>query len=617
MGQMWLRWVCGAVFGVCLLGRFAQAAPTSPILAKSGPPAAPPIVPGQFVQARGTDFVLGDSPFRFVGANINPIHGETDRRAVQALFEAMAKDGLQVARVWALGEGMPDAGEWEQKYVLFRLGPDRFIEDSFLQLDRILMEARRAGIRVILTLSNNWADYGGVPMYLRWLGLPSEGMGKESFYTDERAHALFRAHVGRLLSRTNTLTGVRYVDDPTIFAWELMNESTVETPAGRRGRLAWVREMAGFVKTFDRHHMVAAGLWGYAMLSERADFAAVHRLPDVDYVDSHLYLQNSQGNVSLKRLHDFLDDRAQLARHVIGKPLVIGEFGFRTDQGPTYLGLPRARWFSELLVRHFANRGAGALAWIYEPYSGKPRDFGIYIDKPQTDDVRQSMRQVSSQLDRLSQSPGNPRLSPSHGDTPLYQVEQVLHGLPRARIDWLHSQGGELALRLSPSEFRVARFERLGVWDGKPAQHFYGAESGDLSFAFPAPTRLSGKSVAEIEVRARLSSEWPGAGAPADGGSLVRVELDGVLVEQATVIADDGRGAWYSFRTRNPLLLAKLPLGSHTLRLHVPPGPMAHGLCLYGDARDPALAKADFGPLQILLHLAPPPGHSKPGQGPK
>ena len=603
MGLMRL-WVRGGFVLASLLGVSMQIASAVPSAAQAAPSPPPPIAAGQFAAARGTDFVIGDVPFRFVGANINPIHGDSDRRATQALFEAMGKDGLNVARVWALGEGMPDAGEWEQKYALFRAGPDRFLEDAFLQLDRILMEARRAHVRVILTLSNNWADYGGVPMYLRWLGLPPDGMAKEAFYSDERAHALFRAHVGRLLARTNSLTGIRYSEDPTIFAWELMNESTVETPAGRKARLAWVREMAQFIKTFDPHHMVAAGLWGYAMRSERADFVAVHKLANIDYVDSHLYLQNSQGNVSLPRLYDFLDDRAQLARHVIKKPLLIGEFGFRTDKGPTYLGLSRARWFSELLLRHFRNRGGGALVWIYEPYSGKPRDFGIYIDKSTTDDVRQALRTVAAQI--RSPLADNPRLAPSLGDAPLYAVDQVLHGLLRPRLLWQKAHGGELSLRLAPSEFRVAHFERLGVWDGQPAAHFYGAESGDLVFGFSAPPAMGQKALAEVEVRARLSSEWPGAQAPADGGSLVQVELDGMLIGQSTVIPDDGHGAWYSFRTSDPRILGKLSTGEHTLRLHVPPGPLAHGLCLYGDARDPKLVKTDYGPLQILLHSAIP-----------
>lgn len=599
MVTWWVRLGVGLLWLWASLAQAGQGTVPSPIV-----PAQPlaPIVAGQFVSVFGTEFQLGGLPFRFVGANINPIHGETDRHHTEPLFVAMVQDGLQVARVWALGEGMPDATEWQIKYVLFRAGPERTIEETLLHLDRVLLEARRAGVRLILTLSNNWADFGGVPMYLRWLGLPADGSGKEQFYSDERARALFRAHVGRIVTRVSSLTGIRYSDDPTIMAWELMNESTVDTPHGRAVRLSWVREMARFIKTFDHNHLVAAGLWGYAMRSERADFAAVHSLADIDYVDSHLYMQNGQGNVSLARMYDFLDDRALLASRLVKKPLVIGEFGFRTDQGPTYLGLPRARWFSELLSRHFQNQGAGALAWIYEPFKAKPRDFGIYIDRSSTDDVRAVMRSFGQKTLRRQPFPDNPRLRTVTGDGPLYQVDQVLHGTNKIHAVWHKLPAGDYALRIAPSEFRSARFERLGYWDGKPAAHFYGAESGDVEyrFALPADSQVV-QSASALVVEARLSAEWPGVASPPDGGSLVRVELDGMLIEAQKTAIDDGRGGWLRFTLGDSARLHALARGEHTLRFVVQPGPLAHGLCIYGEARDPALDKRDFGPLRIVL----------------
>lgn len=577
---------------------------------------APPISDGVFVKTKGGDFVLSDKPFRFVGANIDPLHGPEKRGAVRAMFSALAQDGLSVARVWALGEGPKTSSAWEREHVLFRIGPTDFVEAGYSQVDLVLAEARRAGVRVIVTLSNHWPDYGGAPMVLKWLGLPHTGQAQEAFYADERAHALYRAHVGRLLVRVNSLTGVRYRDDPTIFAWELMNESTVDTPAGRAARLAWVREMSRFVKTFDHNHLVAAGHGGYALMSDRQDFIAVHQLPNIDYVDGHLYLQNSAWGISPKRLYDLLDDRAYIARWLVGKPLVIGEFGFRTDQGPNYLGWPRARWFSEVLSRHFGNRGGGALVWIYEPWSGKPRDYGIYIDRPETDDVREAMRQGARLFAQGRLPPDNPRFSAQLGTKPLYEVNQVVHGVPVSRGQLGPDQ--TFTLRFSPGAFHTARFERLGVWPGPPVEHFYGAESGDLSFRFRLPTKRP-FPLGEVTVWARLSSEWPGAEAPKDGDSLVYVLLDDVLLAKQSVIADNGLGAIYRFHLQDPVQLRALsaspPGTEHTLRFVVPPGPKAHGLCLYGETKDPALPKAEFQPLQI--RLVPPARFPKEKGGPK
>ena len=48
----------------------------------------------------------------------------------------------------------------------------------------------------------------------------------------------------------NTITGVLYRDDPTIFGWELMNEAQVIT--GRWAeRRAWFAEMSAYLKSLD------------------------------------------------------------------------------------------------------------------------------------------------------------------------------------------------------------------------------------------------------------------------------------------------------------------------------------------------------------------------------
>ena len=142
------RWVVGVVVG-CLVGT-AHAH------------AAPPIRDGEFVVAEGADFSVGGRPFHVVGANVGVVHGGAHRRAMPETLEAAASDGLNVVRIWALGERASDAPSWTREYS-FRLGRGGWVEESFEHLDRVLDEARRLGLRVILVLANRWGDHGGVP----------------------------------------------------------------------------------------------------------------------------------------------------------------------------------------------------------------------------------------------------------------------------------------------------------------------------------------------------------------------------------------------------------------------------------------------------------------------
>ena len=74
----------------------------------------------------------------------------------------------------------------------------------------------------------------------------------------------YKNYVKTLLTRKNTITGVVYSEDPTVFAWELANEP--ETSANyeinrgiKPGSLVynWVDEMSAFVKSLAPKHMVS------------------------------------------------------------------------------------------------------------------------------------------------------------------------------------------------------------------------------------------------------------------------------------------------------------------------------------------------------------------------
>lgn len=64
------------------------------------------------------------------------------------------------------------------------------------------------------------ADISSLLQYIQWAG----AKGNDPFFTDAKAKQLFKDHIDAMTSRRNTINNRLYKDDPTIFAWDLMNE---------------------------------------------------------------------------------------------------------------------------------------------------------------------------------------------------------------------------------------------------------------------------------------------------------------------------------------------------------------------------------------------------------
>jgi mannan endo-1,4-beta-mannosidase len=558
-----------------------------------------------FVQAQGADLSCEGRLFRFVGANLRVMHGEVGRGHYQQIVAAAAHDGLRVGRVWALGEGAEDATAWQRRWDLFRVGPDGWIEDAYLQLDRVLAEAQKRGLRLIVTLSNSWKDFGGAPQYLRWLGqddLDSVFGAYDRFYDEPRARQAFAAHVERLLARTNSIDGTRYVDDPTIMAWELMNESQVASRPATLRRRDWIAWASALIKARDRNHLVGPGLIGYHYTEEREDWIETHRLPGVDYCDAHLYPQQDAHMRSLDALDRVIDDHAQLARYVVGKPLVLGEFGIPTRVA-RFQGAAPTRWFERLLARARLDGIAGTLAWIYQSRADYADDYPIWVDAPAHAPVRQVLQRAAAAMDRVVATGGppvrNPRLGPDKAREPLYSLQVDLPGRQAPLRSWEPAGESGQVLRVEPDAFALGRWESVGVWALGALVHAYGGGTGFFEYHFRRPAAAPAGAPAALELRLRLSSEYPKELSPPDGSSRVAVLLDGRLVATLDAFPDDGRGRWYTIRVEDQSALAELAAAAvHTLRLAVAPGDAAHGLCIYGRAGKRG-GVADAGPGEL------------------
>lgn len=341
--------------------------------------APPPIVAGAFVETEDTSFVLGGHLVRFVGANAALVHGEATREASAETLSAMDDGDLRVARFWALGE--TDRQEGWARSSAFRTGPEAWVEESFEHLDHVLARAREENVRVIVVLGNRWRDHGGLPQYARWAGIPPRYdnlMPAELVATldSARVRELYFAHIERVVSRVNSVNGVAYAEDPTIFAWEVFNEASASTCGAQRALVSFLGAAAERIRAHDDRHLIAAGHIGYNSPQSRRFWREIHELDWVAYADTHGYPQNLLVADTPARFGDWLSARASLARD-IGKPLIVGEVGIPREWSD------REEWFRVFFERANEEGVSALLPWIVRPHEESRDDaHGIWTTGP-------------------------------------------------------------------------------------------------------------------------------------------------------------------------------------------------------------------------------------------
>ena len=227
------------------------------------------------------------------------------REQVLEMLDRAAASGFNTVRTWAysVGERQP-----------MQTHPGVYHEPSFEGLDWVLYEAGKRGVRLVLVLTDYWEHHGGVSQYLDWAAARRRGGGafpevfeasKSAFFSDPDCGRMYKANAKALIERVNAFTGVSYRDDPTIFAWELINEPRCR---GCGARLqAWIEEMAKYVKRLDPNHMLSTGEEGFYAGDARGsarvnpevwasttgqDFIANHAVPEIDFAVAHLWPDN-------------------------------------------------------------------------------------------------------------------------------------------------------------------------------------------------------------------------------------------------------------------------------------------------------------------------------------
>ncbi|KAI0492892.1 hypothetical protein KFK09_027168 [Dendrobium nobile] len=330
---------------------------------------------GSFIGTNGVHFVLNGNPFFANGFNaywlMNMASDPSQRDKVSNAFKEASINGLTLARTWAFNDGGSNALQYS---------PGSYNEQMFKGLDFVISEARSYGMKLILSFVNNYDDFGGKKQYVQWARNQGESIGSDDeFFTNNVVKGYYKNHVKTLLTRYNTLTGVAYKDDPTIFAWELMNEPRCLSDMSGKTLQAWITEMAAHVKSLDSNHLLEAGLEGFygpsspselqinpAGIQVGTDFIANNQISGIDFATLHSYpdqwIANSSDQSQLQFLNNWLDAHIKDASNILHKPLLVTEFG-KSWKDPGYSRSKRDALFRTVYSKvYFSARTGGAAA---------------------------------------------------------------------------------------------------------------------------------------------------------------------------------------------------------------------------------------------------------------
>lgn len=364
--------------------------------AAAGSAAATPAVPSRqsgFVKVEGTRFVLDGKPYRFAGANfwygayLGAPDGVGDRERLRAELDQLKAAGIDNLRVLAMAEA---SGFKRGVRPAIMSAPGQYDEAMLQGLDYLLAEMARRDMKAVLYLNNFWQWSGGMSQYVAWAtgGSVSEhdpdltgdwnGFMQNSarFYAIPEAQAWYRDAIATVVGRTNSITGVAYVDDPTVMSWQLANEPRPGSDAGGKanadGYVRWIDETAGYIRGLAPRQLVSTGSEGEkGSAGDMALFVRAHDTPNVDYLTFHLWPSNwswidhkdpaARLDSGLATSLDYIDRHIEVAGK-LGKPIVLSEFGLNRDQGaydPASGTQARDRFYRAIYARLLERMQAG------------------------------------------------------------------------------------------------------------------------------------------------------------------------------------------------------------------------------------------------------------------
>ena len=305
---------------------------------------------------------------------------------VSALDTAVSL-GANVVRTWAFLEGGNIKGTsnyngYSLQYSTGYGDPTINYGDYGLNhLDDIIFTAKQKGVKLILALSDNWRSFGGIDQYANWWSKDKH----DNFFSDALIKGSFKRWISTVLNRVNHNDNVAYKNDPTIMAWELINEPRCAgsglfwTSGNCNTNMIsdWVLEMSNYVRSIDTKHMIGVGDEGFFARASTTDwtynagdvgggvdFDKYLTFPNINFGTFHMY-PDAWNKDATNWPVQWINDHAA-AGVAKGKPVILEEYGWYNDGN-------RPSYFTTWLNAVYNSGLAGSNFWMLG-VSGSPGD---------------------------------------------------------------------------------------------------------------------------------------------------------------------------------------------------------------------------------------------------
>ncbi len=323
-----------------------------------------------FVTRSGRNLILSGKKFRTIGVNRynllttggNPYvgcAGVFSEKDLSAWFSELKTMGVTSVRFWAF-----------QSFTRSGRELSRF--------DLVLQLASKHDIKVIPVLENHWDECTDG-------GEKSTAWYRNGYKAPYGSYTLsYRDYVAKIVRK--------YKDNPTIMAWQLMNEAETD----HQTLYAFADAMSSLIKQVDPNHLVSLGTIGSGQNgASYTEYRALHALPTIDIAEYHDYHEERAAFPNADTFNSLSTRFSDVM--TLDKPIMIGEAGIKSGCVGTdcYSQNERAELFRQKMNEFFSRGGAAYLLWSYRDHWQSPlREFDFTYYDPLINVVRQQSTQL-------------------------------------------------------------------------------------------------------------------------------------------------------------------------------------------------------------------------------